>query len=260
MIRNTTTISRVLAETLDPVAFAAGRGFVAEKWQEKLLRSVAPRIAVPCSRQVGKTQTTSYKALHRALNSPGRDVLIVSPTQRQSTEMLARIKAVYRGMTSAPRLTKDNDSEIALANGSRIVSLPGIEGSIRGFSNVLLLVVDEASRVDDDVWASVLPMVGSDGQIMALSTPWGQRGWFYEVCSSAPLNNWELHRVTVYDSEQWTAARIEEVRQQVGRFVFASDYEAVFQDTEDQLFSTADVRSAYTDEIQPLFPTGGATQ
>lgn len=250
------SMGRVLAEALDPVAFARGRGFVAEAWQAGLLRTVAPRVVVPCSRQVGKTQTTSFKALHTALNQAGRDVLIISPSQRQSVEMLLRVKSVYRGMRTAAKLTKDNDAEMGLANGSRIVSLPGTEGTVRGFANVRLLVIDEAARVDDDVFASVLPMVGSDGQILALSTPWGQRGWFYELCEDAPGNGWEKYRVTVYDSAQWTPARIAEVRASVGRFVFASDYEAVFQDTDDQLFTTEDVRRAFTPGLRPLFPEG----
>lgn len=250
------SISSALREGLDPVAFARGRGFIAEPWQSKLLRSTARRIVVPCSRQVGKTETTSYKSLHGALNNPGRDVLIISPSQRQSIEMLLRIKSIYRGMRAAPRLVKDNDSEMVLHNASRVISLPGTEGTVRGFANVKLLVIDEAARVDDEVFASVLPMVGSDGQILALSTPWGQRGWFYELAEEAPRNGWEKHRVTVYDSGQWSPERIAEVRASVGKFVFASDYEALFQDTDDQLFSTEDVRRAFTSDVQPLFPNG----
>lgn len=250
------SISSALREGLDPVAFARGRGFIAEPWQSKLLRSTARRIVVPCSRQVGKTETTSYKSLHGALNNPGRDVLIISPSQRQSIEMLLRIKSIYRGMRAAPRLVKDNDSEMVLPNASRVISLPGTEGTVRGFANVKLLVIDEAARVDDEVFASVLPMVGSDGQILALSTPWGQRGWFYELAEEAPRNGWEKHRVTVYDSGQWSPERIAEVRASVGKFVFASDYEALFQDTDDQLFSTEDVRRAFTSDVQPLFPQG----
>lgn len=252
----TTTLGAAFVEALDPVAFARGRGFIAESWQSDLLRTAARRVVVPCSRQVGKTETTSYKALHGALNFAGRDVLIISPSQRQSVEMLLRIKSIYRGMRSAPRLVKDNDSEMVLHNGSRIISLPGTEGTVRGFANVRLLIIDEAARVEDDVFASVLPMVGSDGQLMALSTPWGQRGWFYELSVEAPRNGWERHRVTVYDSGQWNKARIAEVRASVGKFVFASDYEAEFQDTDDQLFSTEDVRRAFTPELRPLFPEG----
>jgi len=247
------TIATTLAQALDPVAFAHGRGFVAESWQSDLMRTTARRVLVPCARQVGKTETVSYKALHTAINTPKRDTLIISPTQRQSDEFLLRVAGIYRGMSEAPRLKRDNQSEMVLSNGARVISLPGSEGGIRGFANIKLLVIDEAARVEDDVFASVLPMVGSDGQIVALSTPWGQRGWFWGLCDEAPRNGWEKHRVTVYDSQQYTPARIAEVRAAVGSFVFASDYEATFTDTSEQMFGTEDVRRAFTPSVLPLF-------
>ncbi|MDO5681230.1 MAG: terminase family protein [Propionibacteriaceae bacterium] len=253
------TLAASLVETLDPVAFARGRGFEPEPWQADLLRSTAGRIAVVCSRQVGKTFTTAYKALWTAIHSPGRDVLIISPSLRQSTEMLVRIKAIWQGMRGTGRLGKNNDSQMELPNKSRILSMPGNETTVRGFANVKLLICDEAARVEDDVWASVLPMVGSDGQVMVLSTPWGQRGFFYALCDESPMNGWEQHRVTVYDSHQWNEQRIAEVKASVGRFVFTSDYLAEFTDTEDAIFSGTDIARAVTDEVAPLFPNGVPT-
>ncbi|WP_166789515.1 terminase large subunit domain-containing protein [Cryobacterium sp. TMS1-20-1] len=240
-----------LASALDPVVFARGSGFDAETWQQRLLRSQAKRALVLCARQVGKTQTVSHKALHTALYTPKRDVLIVSPTQRQSDEMLLRVSSLFKGMREQPRLKRDNASEMSLANGSRVVSLPGSEGGIRGFSGVKLLILDEASRIDDDVFASVLPMVASDGQILALSTPWGRRGWFYDLHED-PVNAWERHKVTVYESEQYTPARIKEVRDSLGSFVFGSDYECIFGDTDTQLFGTEHVRAAFSRAVKPL--------
>lgn len=240
-----------LAAALDPVRFAARLGFTAELWQEHLLRSRAARQLVLCARQVGKTQTVSHRALHTALYEPGRDVLIVSPTQRQSDEMLLRVASMYKAMRGLPRLKRDNASEMGLANGSRVISLPGSEGGIRGFSAVRLLVLDEASRIPDDVFASVLPMVASDGQIQALSTPWGRRGWFYGLHED-PVNGWERHKVTVYESAQYTPKRIDEVRAVLGSFVFASDYECVFGDTDTQVFGTEMVRAAFTRSVAPL--------
>lgn len=249
-------LDQTLMRALDPVADAEAAGFTAEDWQARLLRSRARRIAVVCGRQVGKTTTTAHKALHVARHTPERDVLIVSPSQRQSTEMLVRIKAIYRTQAGAGRLKRDNDSEITLANGSPVVSLPGNEGTIRGFANIRLLVVDEAARVDDDVFASAVPMVGSsDGQLIALSTPWGQRGWFYEVAEHDETNAWEHYRVSVHESAQWSAERIAATRQTVSRFAWTSDYEAVFGDAEGQLFAQSDIERAFAlgAGIPPLF-------
>ena len=68
-----------------------------------------------------------------------------------------------------------------LINGSRIEALPGTEKTIRGFSGVDLLIVDEAARVADELYYAVRPMLAvSGGRLMMLSTPFGKRGVFYE--------------------------------------------------------------------------------
>ncbi|WP_158254099.1 terminase large subunit domain-containing protein [Cryobacterium sp. Y50] len=239
-----------LAAALDPVAFAGRLAFDAETWQQRLLRSTASRVLVRCARQVGKTQTTSFKAVHVALYRSGSLVLIISPSQRQSDEMLLRVKALYRTLGRA-KLAKDSGSELVLENGSRIVSLPGTEGTSRGFSGAQLIVLDEASRVEDSIFASVLPMVASDGAIWALSTPWGRRGWFYELHDDV-ANGWQRHKVTVYESGQYGPHRIAEVKAALGSYVFASDYECEFGDTDSQLFGTEMVRAAFTPAIKPL--------
>ncbi|MEQ6898460.1 hypothetical protein [Microbacterium sp. KR10-403] len=201
---------------------------------------------------MGKTDTLSYKGLHVGVYEPGRDVLIVSPTQRQSDEMLQRVRAHYRALAGAPRLVRDNASELGLANGSRVVSLPGSEGGIRGFSAVRLLIVDEASRVPDDVWASVLPMVSArDGQIIAASTPWGDRGWWAAAFQDEGAD-WERTTVSVYESAQYSPERIARTRAAVSSFVWASDYEVRFADVESQAFGTEDVRRAFAPGVEPL--------
>lgn len=243
-----------LAAALDPVTFARGLGFEAEPWQADLMRSTSRRVLVACARQVGKTQTTALKALHTALYVPGALVLIVSPSQRQSDEMLLRVKTLYRGLGRSEKAAKDSAAELILENGSRLLSLPGTEGTSRGFAGAKLVILDEAARVDDDIFAAFLPMVASDGAIWALSTPWGQRGFFHQLHED-PANGWERHRVTVHESAQYDAQRIAEVKASVGSFVFASDYLAQFGDTDTQVFGSELVRAAFTPQVRPLFTT-----
>ena len=49
-----------------------------------------------------------------------------------------------------------------LPNGSRIVGLPGTEATVRGFSAVSLLLIDEASRVVDEMYQSADADVGGE--------------------------------------------------------------------------------------------------
>jgi hypothetical protein len=73
-----------------------------------------------------------------------------------------------------------------LANGSRVVCLPGREESIRSFSSVALLIIDEAACVPDDLYRSVRPMLAvSQGRLVCLSTPLGKRGYSFNEWSSA---------------------------------------------------------------------------
>ncbi len=81
------------------------------------------------------------------------------------------------------RVRGDGDNEISLLfpNGSRIVGLPGAQETWRGFSASLILI-DEAARVRDDVYDALRPMLAvEDGDLWMMSTPAGDRGFFYET-------------------------------------------------------------------------------
>ena len=52
------------------------------------------------------------------------------------------------------------------------MAVPGTEQTIRGVPALDLLVIDEASRVTDDLMVAVMPMIATTGgTIMALSVP-----------------------------------------------------------------------------------------
>src|SRR5436190_1727587 len=81
----------------------------------------------------------------------------------------------------APPAGRETQLRLELANGSRVVCLPGREGTIRSFGGVALLVLDEAARIPDALYRSVRPMLAvSGGRLVALSTPFGRRGWFWQ--------------------------------------------------------------------------------
>jgi hypothetical protein len=83
-------------------------------------------------------------------------------------------------MGIAPRGDGDNAVSLLLPNGSRIVGLPRVEDTIRGFSAVSMLVIDEASRVSDEMYEALRPMLAvGDGDLWMMSTPRGKSGFFY---------------------------------------------------------------------------------
>jgi hypothetical protein len=248
-------LSDDLRLALDRVAFAAQLGIVPDGWQGDFLRSSADRVILNCSRQSGKSTMSAVIALHRALYHPGSLVLCLAPALRQSQELFGKIAGFYSdlGRPVAPR--GERKLSLELENGSRIITLPGSEKTIRGFSGAALLLVDEASRVDDGLYYAIRPMLAvSGGSLMLLSTPYGKRGIFHQEWTEG--RGWERYEVPAEKVPRISGAFLEEERQALPRRVYRQEYECSFEDTEDQVFSYEDVTAAISPEVAPLFEEG----
>src|SRR3712207_1309614 len=161
---------------LDRVAFARALGIEPDAWQEDLLRSTSDRVLLNCSRQSGKSTMTGVVALHRALYHPGSLILCLAPALRQSQELFGKVLGFYRDLGRPVLPQAERKLSLELENGSRIVTLPGTEKTVRGFSGAALLIVDEASRVADELYFAVRPMLAvSGGALIMLTTPYGKR-------------------------------------------------------------------------------------
>jgi hypothetical protein len=243
-----------LVLALDRVAFAEELGIVPDPWQRDLLRSSSSRTLLNCCRQSGKSTMSALIALHRALYHPGSLILCLAPALRQSQELFSKIAGFYRDLGRPVVPQGERRLSLELENGSRIITLPGTERTIRGFSGAALLIVDEASRVDDGLYYAVRPMLAvSGGSLMMLSTPAGQRGVFYEEWSGGSSAGWERYEVTMNDVPRISAAFIEEERQALPRRIFDQEYRCEFVQIEDAVFAIEDVDRAITDDVAPLF-------
>src|ERR671913_328569 len=127
---------------LDRVAFAEKLGIVPDGWQGDFLRSSSDRVLLNCSRQSGKSTMSAVIALHRALYYPGSLVLRLAPTLRQSQELFGKVATFYRDLGRPVPAQGERKLSLELENKSRIVTLPGSEKTIRGFSGAALLIVD----------------------------------------------------------------------------------------------------------------------
>jgi hypothetical protein len=171
-----------IVHSADPVRWARDRfRFIADPKQSLVLQRGIRRGLLNCTRQWGKSTITALKAVHRACFAPAQLVLVVSPCERQSAEFIRKASTFVRALGIRPRGDGDNTVSLLLPNGSRLVGLPGKEATVRGFSAVSLMLIDEAARVPDDMYKAVRPMlaVGS-GDLWLMSTPNGKRGFFYE--------------------------------------------------------------------------------
>jgi hypothetical protein len=237
----------------DRLEFAHTLGIVPDPWQRDLLQSEALRVLLNCARQSGKSTMAAILALHRALYTPFSLVLILAPAERQAKELFTKVATSYRALGHAIAADSYRKLGMELANGSRIEALPGTEKTIRGFSGVDLLLVDEASRVTDELYYAVRPMLAvSGGRLMMLSTPYGRCGVFYEEWTAGEAS-WERYEVPASDCPRVPQKFLEEERRTLPRRVYRTEYECSFEDVEDQVFSHADVTAAISEEVTPLF-------
>jgi hypothetical protein len=171
----------VIALALDPGFVLRARGIAHDGWQQRLLLSEDRQILLNCSRQSGKSTTVAALALHTGLCRSRSLTLLLSPSLRQSIELFRKVLECYSSVRELMGVITLNQTSLEFRNHSRIVCLPGREETIRSFSGVNLLVIDEAARVPDDLYRSVRPMLAvSRGRLVCLSTPFGRRGFFYE--------------------------------------------------------------------------------
>jgi hypothetical protein len=206
-----------------------------------------------CSRQSGKSLTGAALALREALLRPGSLVLLLSPTQRQSGELYKdKVRRLYNALDRPVAAVQETQLTMELANGSRVIALPGEEETIRGYSGVALLVIDEAARVPDALYYSIRPMLAvSRGLLVALSTPFGRRGWFYEEWRGG--GPWERVKVTADRCPRITPGFLAEERASLGEHWFSQEYLLEFRDVVDSLFRQEDIDAALgCTDIQPL--------
>src|SRR5215208_96190 len=260
------SLAEDLKLALDRVSFAQRAGLEPDPWQRDLLESSSDRILLNCCRQSGKSTMTGIVALHRALYHPGSLVLCLAPALRQSQELFGKIAGFYRDLGRPVAPQGERKLSLELENGSRIITLPGSEKTIRGFSGAALLLVDETSRVDDGLYYAIRPMLAvSGGSLVMLTTPYGKRGVFYEEwiresgaeAGSSAGGAWERFEVPASQCPRISETFLREEEESLPPFIYRQEYECSFEETEDQVFTTDMIDRAVTDEVQPLFGAVG---
>jgi hypothetical protein len=233
-----------LARAFDPVLLAQDCGIEPDPWQTALLRERPRRALLCCARQSGKTVVSVLLALWTALYEAPALVLILSPSLRQSAEVFRVLMMFYAKLKGAPELRQESVLRCELANGSRIVSLPGSEKPVRGYSKVDMAIIDEAARVEDQLLVA--------GRLIALSTPFGRRGWFFEAWEHGG-DIWHRVRVPASDCPRIRREFLDEEMKQMGAQRFSEEYQLPFLDPDEAVFPTAIIDQAFTPEVLPLW-------
>jgi len=242
-----------LARALDPAEFSRYIGIEPDEWQADVLRYEGKRLLLNCSRQSGKSTTTATKGLHSAIYRPKSLILLVSPSLRQSQELFRKVKEGYEAMEARPGLLEDNKLSMTLANGSRIVSLPSDQSTVRGFSGVTMILEDEAAQVKDEFYYAILPMlIINNGTFIAMTTPYGKRGHFFIEWEQGG-DDWKRVEIPATKCPRISPEDLERQRRSLGSMFFRQEFCCEFVETVDQVFGYDMVQEAFSDEIKPLF-------
>lgn len=243
-----------LACALDPVQLAIRAGVTPDPWQARLLRSAARDIAMLCARQSGKSTVAALLAVYEALYRAPALVLVLAPALRQAQELFRTARGLYRALgETVAEIKEESALRLELGNGSRIVSLPGSEATVRSFARVALLMIDEAARVPDALYAAVRPMLAvSGGRLVLLSTPFGKRGFLWREWSEGG-QDWERVKVTAEQCPRISRAFLERERASIGDWWFRQEYLCEWLDPVDSAFGTTDIRAALDPSLTPLF-------
>jgi hypothetical protein len=155
------------------------------------------------------------------------------------------------------KAVRDSVLTMEFGNGSRIISLPCKSETTVGFSRVALLILDEAARIPDDTYQFLsATRATTRGALVALSTPWGKRGWFWEQwkrCQEAQEQGqpepWHRVRVTAEQVDRIAPEWLEGERQDIGERMYSQEYGCQFVDTIDAVFAYDDIHAALKPDI-----------
>ena len=230
-----------------PSMVEARLGFRPDAAQSRVLESTTKRGILNCTRQWGKSTVCAAKAALRAWNEAGSLVLVASPTERQSAEFMRKVSDFVRRLGVRPRGDGDQALSLLFPNGSRIVGLPGTEGTVRGFSAVSLLIIDEAARVPDAMYKALRPMLAvKNGDLWLMSTPYGQRGFFWDIWEHGG-EAWERTSVRATECPRIAAEFLTEEREALGSLWFEQEYMCKFVDNGSGWFARDVVTGALSD-------------
>ena len=114
-----------------------------DPFQAELLTSEAKNILVLGGRQTGKSTAAAVRVVYEAAFHPGQTVLLAGPTGRQSGQIMEKARQLARKLNLTLAGPPPGCDGFQLPNGSRVISLPDSESTIRGFSAPRLIVVDD---------------------------------------------------------------------------------------------------------------------
>ncbi len=276
--------ARELARALSPLEYIRSLGFIPFQWQSAILKSTNKRIVINGARQSGKSTLVSGLPCWVAKYQARSLSIIVAATEKQAVEDMEKIKDFIARDTRYPRIIRDSDSLLEFDSGSRILVVPATEKAARGYSNPDIIMLDEASRIEDPVYRSgIRPMLTDNPKcvLLAISTPAGRGGFFFRAWLSDRWEKYEIRshwdpvetdwtlRVGINEKEYqriraeqgiraWYSPRHrnreeqQENLEEMGPREYLQEYCCEFIEPEGQVFKYDEITGLFTSEVEPM--------
>jgi hypothetical protein len=236
----------------DPLAWAERIAeLTLDPWQRNVLLSAAPRLLLNATRQSGKSTVAALKAAWTVLQ--GGLAVVVSPSLRQSGFLFRKLARHL--VASDASFRRETMTEVELVSGGLAVSLPGDRPAmLRGLSlrheGPAVLIVDEASRVRDELWATISPMLAAApaAQQILLSTPAGASGEFHRAWSSG--EDWERVQITADQCPRISPEHLAAERIRLGDALYRQEYFGAFVSAPGSVFDAEVLAHMFGDHTE----------
>jgi len=198
------------------------------------------------SRQIGKSFTGAARCVKKAMTQAKTDVLIVSPSERQSYEAVLKCRDWSEAFEFAVAEQMDErdapgalmkSATIIYPNRSRIIAVPGKPDTVRGFSAHVWM--DEFAFFEDPdaTWRAIFPTVSNPlkglKEMFISSTANGKGGRgarFHKLCDGAKA--WSAHRTTILDAAPALGTDVQALREAIDdETAWAQEYMCEFLDS-----------------------------
>lgn len=172
-----------------------GRPLRLEPYQIRFLNDRSPARVVNKSRQIGFSTVIAAEALHKAATTPAFKANFISINQTEAADKIQIARTLYHSIPEElsttepplrPSLYANSEMELSFhlpPNVSELISQPA-SAAIRGGKKDIYF--DEFAHVRDSkkLYQAALPAITrGDGRISVISTPLGQSGLFYDICT-----------------------------------------------------------------------------
>jgi len=213
------------------------------RYQADILEDMSDYIIIVGGRQIGKSTVLAWKSLWNAFVKPNFEVLIIAPTEKQAQVVYQKVYSiVMNNPIMNEYIVKSTMRETIFKNGSVIRCLTsGLTGATaRGYS-ASMIIFDEAALIPDEAYVSLQPALAVKGRQLILSgTPYGKRGYFYEVWSKNELmkrKKWSSYKIITRQNPMISKEFLEEMKNSMTVEQFAQEFEGEFLDDVGRFFS-----------------------